>query len=334
MHSAPPRLRHPPSACNYTTEAGCTTSSEGCHWLPEYEVRRGGCPLADTGGAWPARLHPGALARLPARTPRCPVSPHLPPTPKLEVAPNPLNFSKPCVLASTSSPIESVLLGHGNVSQAVVAAQLECTQRFDEPSCTKGLVRASGRAARGGPCPARSGRQPGAAGALEGSSSPPTGPTRATPLTQIPINSSSLGDALAFSAAKAPFEAAAWAGPGGDGDGGPPREPRLPLPLPVASANPLKRASSAWHQQQAAAQQGAAPAAAGDSVASAAADPSQPGGVHAAAGKPPLAWPVAAAAAAQGRCPAGLEGRCPARLHASQAKLRLLFAPLRRAAGR
>lgn len=54
------------SACNFTTEPGCITSSEGCAWLPEYD---------------------------------------------LEVAPNPLNFSKPCVLASSSSPVESVFLG-------------------------------------------------------------------------------------------------------------------------------------------------------------------------------------------------------------------------------
>ena len=26
------------SACNYTTEAGCVTSKEGCRWLDDYAV--------------------------------------------------------------------------------------------------------------------------------------------------------------------------------------------------------------------------------------------------------------------------------------------------------
>jgi hypothetical protein len=90
---------------------------------------------AGFGTQWGGKFFLGR-ALLPA-VPSC--RPHRPVW-QIEVGPNPLNFSKPCVLASTSSPIESVLLGQGNVSQAIVAAQLDCTQRYDEPSCSKDLV--------------------------------------------------------------------------------------------------------------------------------------------------------------------------------------------------
>lgn len=58
-----------------------------------------------------------------------------------EVLPNPLNLSKPCVLASGTSPVESVMLGAGPLSKDVVAAQLECSQRSEEAVCTKDQVR-------------------------------------------------------------------------------------------------------------------------------------------------------------------------------------------------
>ncbi|KIZ00089.1 hypothetical protein MNEG_7872 [Monoraphidium neglectum] len=59
--------------------------------------------------------------------------------------------------------------------------------------------------------------------------------------TQVPIKASALGDALSFSAATAPFSASAWA-PQLHG-------PRLPLSLPSAGANPLRRATAVWWQQ-------------------------------------------------------------------------------------
>lgn len=131
---------------------------------------------------------------------------------------------------------------------------------------------------------------------------------------QVPIGSSALHDALAYSAAEAPFSAAVWA-PQLHG-------PRLPLPLPSASANPLKRASAMWQQQllqqqgdqgQQADQkrdQGAPPISAVDfegmSFGGAAAWVPTP---------PPPRQPIA--------CAAGMAGRCTAAVHASQQKLRL-----------
>lgn len=56
------------------------------------------------------------------------------------VAPNPLNFSKPCVLAATASPVESVFLGGGALSKAVVGAQRECAALGDAGACEKGQV--------------------------------------------------------------------------------------------------------------------------------------------------------------------------------------------------
>jgi hypothetical protein len=87
----------------------------------------------------------------------------------------------------------------------------------------------------------------------------------------------------------------------------------LPLPLPVASANPLKRAAAVWRQQQ---QQQQQP---GEAMASARADPAQAGGMRgAAAAVPPFT------AGASARCPSGLEGKCAPVIRASQLKLRLL----------
>jgi hypothetical protein len=60
-----------------------------------------------------------------------------------EVLPNPLNLSKPCVLASTNSPIESVMLGTGLLSKSIIVAQLACSQRSEVATCTKDTVRRS-----------------------------------------------------------------------------------------------------------------------------------------------------------------------------------------------
>lgn len=150
---------------------------------------------------------------------------------------------------------------------------------------------------------------------------------------QVPINSSALREAISFSAAQEPFNAADWSplSP-------PPRRPRVPLPMPGSSGgNPLKRASAAWWANQGrVAGDGGQPvsaegaASAGGRQKPAAADPSNQGeagggdtfgtavwGGAADAQQPPRPQPPRRA------CPAGLEGKCPATLRRSQAKLRL-----------
>jgi len=173
------------------------------------------------------------------------------------------------VLASTASPIESVYIGSGELSKSVVAAQQECSQRFDDPSCSK---------------------------------------------QQVPIDSSALGDALAYTAATSPFAAAAWLDPQQSA-----AAPHLPLLLPAASSNPLKRATAAWRQQQLEKQQGAFSAA---GYVEPGGDGSAPAVTQ---GLPPFFYPPLCMFLPDGAPPGGSPkcGGAPTITRASQMKLRL-----------
>lgn len=56
-----------------------------------------------------------------------------------EVVTNPLNFSKPCVLAATTAPVESLFIGHGSFASAVMDMQADCANYTDEASCSQDL---------------------------------------------------------------------------------------------------------------------------------------------------------------------------------------------------
>jgi hypothetical protein len=57
-----------------------------------------------------------------------------------EVGPNPLNFTKPCVLLTTSSPVETVYLGPGTLTGDTLAAQKACAKHSANAGCTAEAV--------------------------------------------------------------------------------------------------------------------------------------------------------------------------------------------------
>jgi hypothetical protein len=57
-----------------------------------------------------------------------------------EVGPNPLNFTKQCVLRTTISPVETVYLGPGTLTGDTLAAQKACAAHSANTECTAGVV--------------------------------------------------------------------------------------------------------------------------------------------------------------------------------------------------
>jgi hypothetical protein len=54
----------------------------------------------------------------------------------IEVLPNPLNFSKPCHLKTTTSPVENVFLGPSAMTKGALEAQKQCAEAADKATCS------------------------------------------------------------------------------------------------------------------------------------------------------------------------------------------------------
>ena len=54
-----------------------------------------------------------------------------------EVLPNPLNFSKPCHLKTTTSPVENVFLGPSALTKGALEAQKQCDEAVDKAICSQ-----------------------------------------------------------------------------------------------------------------------------------------------------------------------------------------------------